>query len=83
MRMTHLLHLDSSAATDLSVSRMLGRELVLKWAGRDPSTVITYRDLNAEPLPDVVNVSATTAGPDLDAARAALRQCMERQFTAA
>lgn len=49
---THVLHLDSSAAED-SVSRRLGRDLVLAWSRRDPAMTLTYRDLNAEPLPFV------------------------------
>lgn len=51
--MTSLLHLDSSARGTTSVSRVLGRELVLGWSRRDPSAVLTYRDLDAEPLPFV------------------------------
>jgi FMN-dependent NADH-azoreductase len=47
---THLLHLDSSAGGAASASRLLGRELVLAWSRRDPSAVLTYRDLAAEPL---------------------------------
>jgi FMN-dependent NADH-azoreductase len=50
--MTHVLHLDSSAAED-SVSRQLGRDLVLAWSRSDPAMTLTYRDLNAEPLPFV------------------------------
>lgn len=50
---THLLHLDSSARNATSVSRQIGRELVLEWSRRDPGAVLTYRDLDAEPLPFV------------------------------
>jgi len=48
--MTQLLHLDSSAAHETSVSRMLGRELVVGWSRREPGALLTYRDLDAEPL---------------------------------
>jgi FMN-dependent NADH-azoreductase len=64
--MTHLLHLDSSAAHDASISRQLGRELVLGWSRRDPAMVLTYRDLDAEPLPFVSDtwVSAAFSPPE-------------------
>lgn len=58
--MTHALHLDSSARGGESVSRLLGEELLDAWAGRDPELVVTYRDLDAEPLP-FVNDSWVTA----------------------
>ncbi len=50
---TSILHLDSSASGAGSFSRRLGRELVLGWLGREPEAAVTYRDLNAEPLPFV------------------------------
>jgi FMN-dependent NADH-azoreductase len=50
---THLLHLDSSARGGTSLSRRLGRELVKAWSARDREMVLTYRDLDAEPLPFV------------------------------
>jgi FMN-dependent NADH-azoreductase len=50
---THLLHLDSSASGPGSFSRRLGRDLVLGWSRREPGAVLTYRDLDAEPLPFV------------------------------
>jgi len=62
--MTHVLHLDSSAADD-SVSRRLGRDLVLAWSRHDPAMTLTYRDLNAEPLPFVSATWVTAAfSPD-------------------
>lgn len=51
--MTHLLHLDSSAAGSGSFSRRLGRHLVVGWSRREPGAVLAYRDLDAEPLPFV------------------------------
>lgn len=52
-RMTHVLQLDSSARVEGSVSRQLARELVLAWSRQDPDMRLTYRDLDAEPLPFV------------------------------
>jgi FMN-dependent NADH-azoreductase len=57
--MTHLLHLDSSASRD-SHSRKLGRYLVDGWVRRDPDTLLSYRDLDADPL-EFVNDSWVTA----------------------
>lgn len=51
--MTHVLHLDSSARGATSYSRVLGRELVLEWSRRDSGMRLSYRDLDAEPLPFV------------------------------
>jgi FMN-dependent NADH-azoreductase len=53
MARTHLLHLDSSARGTASLSRRLGSELVKAWSRRDREMVLTYRDLDAEPLPFV------------------------------
>ena len=63
---THLLHLDSAAPSPASVSRLLGRELVVGWARRDPGMALTYRDLVAEPLEVVSSswVSAAFATPE-------------------
>jgi FMN-dependent NADH-azoreductase len=45
-----LLHLDSSALGDHSVSRRLSARLVEQWRSADPAVVVTYRDLAAEPI---------------------------------
>ena len=58
--MTHLLHLDSSASRD-SHSRSLGRYLVDGWVRRDPSTLLSYRDLDADPLEFVSDSWVTAA----------------------
>lgn len=58
---THLLHLDSSARGAASFSRQLGRELILAWSRREPGAVVTYRDLNAEPLPFVSDTWVSAA----------------------
>lgn len=55
----HLLHLDSSArsTTDadsvLSSTRLLSAELVRAVVAADPSVQVTYRDLDAQPVPHV------------------------------
>jgi FMN-dependent NADH-azoreductase len=59
--MTHLLHLDSSARDGDSYSRLLGRELVRAWSDRDPAAVLTYRDLDADPLEFVSDSWVTAA----------------------
>lgn len=51
--MAHLLHLDSSARGTFSMSRQLGRELVESWLVAHPEDTVTYRDLDAQPLPFV------------------------------
>ncbi len=58
---THLLHLDSSARGPGSVSRQLSREFVLAWRRREPQAALTYRDLNAEPLPFVSDTWVSAA----------------------
>jgi len=58
--MTHLLHVDSSASRD-SHSRKLGRYLVDGWVRRDPSTRLSYRDLDADPLEFVSDSWVTAA----------------------
>lgn len=46
-----LLHLDSSIKGDHSASRVLSQAVVDAWAGTDPATVVTYRDLAADAYP--------------------------------
>lgn len=50
--MTHLLHVDSSARTN-SYSRRLGAALVGAWRLADPGGTYTYRDLAADPVPQI------------------------------
>src|SRR5579864_4868695 len=45
-----ILHVDSSALGDHSVSRRLSAALVERWQRADPTNVVTYRDLAAEPI---------------------------------
>ena len=46
-----LLHLDSSALDQFSVSRELSALIVQQWKRRHPGIQVTYRDLAANPLP--------------------------------
>lgn len=54
--MPHLLHIDSSASPS-STSRELAGAFRTVWAQENPQGTVTYRDLNAEPVPHL-----TTAG---------------------
>jgi FMN-dependent NADH-azoreductase len=46
-----LLHLDTSVLGDHSVSRQLARAIVARWRAEVPGLEVTYRDLDAEPIP--------------------------------
>ena len=46
-----LLHIDSSALGDYSVSRQLSADIVAELRRHAPSLDVTYRDLAAQPLP--------------------------------
>lgn len=72
-----LLHLDSSALGQLSVSRQLSALIVQEWARRQPDIQITYRDLAANPIPHWL--------PVLDASREpnALGEAVFNEFMAA
>lgn len=45
-----LLHIDSSALGDYSVSRQLSADIVAELKQQTPTAVVSYRDLAAEPL---------------------------------
>lgn len=53
LKMTHILHLDSSARGAGSHSRTVSGELVAALKAADPSVTVTYRDLGPEALPYV------------------------------
>jgi FMN-dependent NADH-azoreductase len=53
----NLLHLDSSALGEFSVSRQLSAQIVEEWKRRQPGIEVTYRDLAANPLPHWVPVA--------------------------
>jgi FMN-dependent NADH-azoreductase len=46
-----LLHIDSAATGAGSVTRELTAAIVARWQGAVPGLSVTYRDLDAEPLP--------------------------------
>lgn len=51
--MTHILHIDSSARGDRSISRTLAKEFVSNWQAAHPHDTITYRDIGHHPVPFV------------------------------
>jgi FMN-dependent NADH-azoreductase len=51
--MPRILHIDSSARRDGSISRQLSRELVDALVAADPSSSVTYRDVSQEPITHV------------------------------
>ncbi len=61
----NLLHLDSSALGEFSVSRQLSALVVEEWRRRQPGIQVTYRDLAANPIPHwapVVDASREPSG---------------------
>jgi FMN-dependent NADH-azoreductase len=61
-----LLHLDSSANRDQSVTRQLSAAIVARWQDRHGDLAITYRDLDAEPVMHLSH--RTLTGADAEAA---------------
>ncbi|MGL5857594.1 MAG: FMN-dependent NADH-azoreductase [Angustibacter sp.] len=63
--MTRLLHLDSSARSDTSSTRRLGRELVDGWLAAVPGSTAAYRDLHVEAVPYITEtwLSAVYSDP--------------------
>lgn len=53
-----LLHIDSSALGQYSVTRELTAALVSQWREREPGLEVSHRDLAAEPLPHWTPVNA-------------------------
>ncbi|KAF1709726.1 FMN-dependent NADH-azoreductase [Pseudoxanthomonas kalamensis DSM 18571] len=64
-----LLHIDSSALSEQSVSRQLGNAIVSRWRDEMPGLQVTHRDLDADPLPHLT--AAALAGTDSVASRRA------------
>ena len=60
-----LLHLDSSALGDQSVTRELGAAIVAHWRARFPSATVEYRDLDADPVPHLTARSLAGSDPGL------------------
>ncbi len=74
-----LLHIDSSALAANSVSRQLTAAIVARWQDSVPGLEVTYRDLDADPLPHLTN--AILGGGDAAAAQAS--EAAMQQFLAA
>jgi FMN-dependent NADH-azoreductase len=73
-----LLHIDSSALGDYSVSRQLTADIVAELKRQTPSAETSYRDLAAQPLPHW-----TPAVADPTTAEAALGNELVEEFLAA
>ena len=74
-----LLHIDSSALAANSVSRQLTAAIIARWQDTVPGLEVTYRDLDADPLPHLTN--AVLGGGDAAAAQAG--EAAMQQFLAA
>lgn len=59
-----LLHLDSSALGQFSVSRELSALIVQQWKRRQPDIQVTYRDLVANPIPHWLPVVDASREPN-------------------
>ncbi|MBN8714461.1 MAG: NAD(P)H-dependent oxidoreductase [Xanthomonadales bacterium] len=59
-----LLHLDSSALGQFSVSRELSALIVQQWKRRQPGVQVTYRDLVANPIPHWLPVVDASREPN-------------------
>jgi FMN-dependent NADH-azoreductase len=76
-----LLHIDSSALGQHSVSRELSAAIVAGWKRRNPDLEVVYRDLAAEPLPHWSPV-ADAADPAADPAAVASQAVLDEFLTA-
>ena len=74
-----LLHIDSSALGQNSVTRELGAAIVAHWSARADRPQVQYRDLDLEPLPHLNGRSLAKADP----AEAAQAEQVLEQFLAA
>ena len=63
-----LLHLDSSALADQSVSRELSAAIVARWREAVPGLRVDYRDLDAEPIPHLTGPHLAGRDPECAAA---------------
>ena len=70
--MAQLLHIDSSVQGDQSVSRKLTARAVAGWSSAHPDGAVVYRDLAANPLPQLdPKTSATLSAELIDEVKAA------------
>ncbi len=73
-----LLHIDSSALADNSVTRQLTAAIVARWQDEMPGLEVTYRDLDAAPLPHLTGPVLAKVDPAVaEASEEALRQFLE------
>src|SRR5688572_9321283 len=73
-----LLHLDSAATGANSVTRELTASIVARWRDALPGLVVTYRDLDAQPLPHLTGEVLAKADPAVAAeGEATLQQFLD------
>lgn len=73
-----LLHLDSSALADNSVTRELSAAVVARWRALQPGLQVEYRDLDSEPLPHLTGQSLSKADPtEAEASERTLQQFLD------
>ena len=73
-----LLHLDSSALGDNSVTRELSAAVVARWKALQPGLQVEYGDLDSEPLPHLTGQSLAKADPaEAEAGERTLQQFLD------
>ncbi|MGS1079381.1 FMN-dependent NADH-azoreductase [Pseudoxanthomonas beigongshangi] len=73
-----LLHIDSSALADNSVTRQLTAAIVARWQDEVPGLKVTYRDLDAEPLPHLTGPVLAKVDPAVaEVSEETLRQFLD------
>lgn len=73
-----LLHLDSSALGDNSVTRELSAAVVAQWQSSHPGLQVEYRDLDREPIPHLTGQSlAKVDAAEAEAAERTLQQFLD------
>jgi len=58
-----LLHIDASVLGDNSVSRQLSAAVVQQWRDQVPGLEVSYRDLDAQPVPHLRSSSLAQSDP--------------------
>ena len=74
-----LLHIDSSLLGQNSASRELTADIVTRWQDAEPGLSLTYRDLDANPLPHLDGAALAKTDP----AAAAVAERVMEEFLAA
>lgn len=74
--MPRILHVDSSARHDGSLTRQLSRELVDALVAADPSSTVVYRDVSQEPISHVENNWVTSSNTATDARTAEQKEAL-------